>query len=133
MADIINHPPHYTAHPSGVECITITEYLNFCIGNAWKYLWRAEEKGSPTMDLKKSAWYVSREIDRRTKDIIQVDALIPPHLDAAFRKVARAETGHRGAAFTSLYAAACHPNQVIHLEAALVHISAIMDDRGGSN
>ena len=39
--DPINHPPHYTQHPSGVECITITEHYNFNVGNAIKYLWRA--------------------------------------------------------------------------------------------
>ena len=44
---LINHPPHYTQHPSGVECITITEHYNFNVGNAIKYLWarRAEGRG----------------------------------------------------------------------------------------
>jgi len=126
--DLIDHPPHYTSHPSGVECITITEYLNFCIGNAWKYLWRADEKGSTMEDLKKSAWYIIREIARRHADSNQVDAFIPPSLDAAFRRVAQVETGHRGAAFASLFAAACHPNEVSHLEAAWVHIMAIVED-----
>ena len=35
--DPVNHPPHYTGHKSGVECITICEHHNFCIGNAIKY------------------------------------------------------------------------------------------------
>jgi hypothetical protein len=61
--DLINHPPHYTAHPSGVECITITEHMTFCVGNAIKYLWRADQKGG-LEDLKKAAWYVAREIAR---------------------------------------------------------------------
>jgi hypothetical protein len=47
--DLVNHPPHYTAHPSGVECIQITETMNFCLGNA----------------IKKAVWYVNREIKRR--------------------------------------------------------------------
>lgn len=38
---MVNHPPHYTSDPSGVECITITRHRNFNIGNAIKYLWRA--------------------------------------------------------------------------------------------
>jgi len=42
--DLVNHPPHYKSHPSGVECITITEHFNFCRGNAIKYIWRAGEK-----------------------------------------------------------------------------------------
>ena len=26
MTDPVNHPPHYTQHPSGVECIQITAH-----------------------------------------------------------------------------------------------------------
>ena len=61
----VNHPPHYTSHPSGVECIEITEHMNFCIGNAIKYLWRADEKGNDIEDLQKAEWYIQREIARR--------------------------------------------------------------------
>lgn len=46
--DPVNHPQHYTSHPSGVECITIARHYCFTIGNAIKYLWRAglkQEKG----------------------------------------------------------------------------------------
>ena len=67
MDDPVNHPRHYTGHPSGVECIEITEHMNFCVGNAVKYLWRAGLKGDDIEDLRKAAWYVQREIDRRTK------------------------------------------------------------------
>ena len=38
-------PPHYQAHPSGIECITIAEHMNFTLGNAVKYIWRAGLKG----------------------------------------------------------------------------------------
>jgi len=62
--DPVNHPKHYTDHPSGVECIQITEHLNFCLGNAIKYLWRADLKGG-IQDLEKAKWYIQREIDRR--------------------------------------------------------------------
>lgn len=65
MSDPINHPKHYTAHPSGVECIQVTEHMNFNIGNAVKYLWRAGLKSNdPIEDLKKAEWYCRREIDR---------------------------------------------------------------------
>ena len=64
-ADMVNHPPHYTSHPSGVECIQVTEHMNFCLGNAVKYIWRADLKGSGVEDLKKAAWYIEREIKRR--------------------------------------------------------------------
>jgi hypothetical protein len=62
--DLVNHPPHYKSHPSGVECITITEHFNFCRGNAIKYIWRAGEKDCEIKDLKKAAWYINREIKR---------------------------------------------------------------------
>ena len=65
-ADMVNHPPHYTSHPSGVECIQVTEHQNFCIGNAIKYLWRCDGKNG-LEDLKKARWYVDREIARREK------------------------------------------------------------------
>ena len=64
MNDNVNHPKHYTSHPSGVECIEITEHLNFCIGNAIKYLWRAGLKGEQIEDLRKARWYIDREIAR---------------------------------------------------------------------
>ncbi len=62
--DPVNHPQHYNSHPSGVECIQITQHFNFCIGNAVKYLWRAGLKGEPVEDLKKAAWYIACEINR---------------------------------------------------------------------
>jgi hypothetical protein len=64
MNDPVNHPKHYTEHPSGVECIEITEYMNFCVGNAIKYLWRAGLKGEQIEDLRKARWYIDREIAR---------------------------------------------------------------------
>ncbi len=65
MNDSVDHPKHYTSHPSGVECITVTEHMSFNVGNAVKYLWRADEKGNALEDLKKARWYVEREIQRR--------------------------------------------------------------------
>ncbi len=65
MNDSVNHPKHYTEHPSGVECIQITEHMNFCLGNAVKYVWRADLKGRDIEDLKKAVWYINREIARR--------------------------------------------------------------------
>ena len=62
--DMVNHPVHYTSHPSGVEVIEITEHMNFCLGNAIKYIMRSELKGKQIEDLKKAAWYINREIDR---------------------------------------------------------------------
>lgn len=63
--DLVNKPPHYNSHPSGVECIEITEHMNFCLGNATKYIWRAGLKNDDIEDLKKARWYLDREIARR--------------------------------------------------------------------
>jgi hypothetical protein len=65
--DAVNHPKHYTKHPSGVECIQITEHMNFCKGNAVKYIWRAGEKSNEIEDLEKARWYLDREIARLKK------------------------------------------------------------------
>ena len=61
IADIVDCPIHYTSHPSGTECITITEHMSFLRGNAVKYLWRADHKNG-LGDLRKARWYIDREI-----------------------------------------------------------------------
>lgn len=69
MSKHINHPTHYTQHPSGIECIAIAEHMGFNIGNAIKYLWRAGLKDqTPTDDdLRKAIWYIERERARLRK------------------------------------------------------------------
>ena len=67
MADLINHPPHYTKFP--VEVIEITEHLDFCRGNAVKYLCRAGLKGDELEDLRKAQWYVSRAILKLEREL----------------------------------------------------------------
>jgi hypothetical protein len=67
----VSHPPHYTSSPakcdcgSGIECIQVTEHMNFCLGNAMKYIWRADLKGNPVEDIRKAIWYLERELERR--------------------------------------------------------------------
>ena len=67
--EAVNHPAHYNAHPSGVECIDIVEHMTFSAGNAVKYLWRAGLKDSALRleDLRKARWYIDREIARLEK------------------------------------------------------------------
>lgn len=74
MNDNVNHPSHYTQGPvhdrcgEVVECITVTEGMNFNVGNAVKYLWRCDAKDNGAhalQDLEKARWYITREIDRR--------------------------------------------------------------------
>lgn len=61
----INHPKHYNSHPSGIECIDIAIHHDFCIGNVFKYLWRAGLKDSTTQveDLEKAKKYLQFKID----------------------------------------------------------------------
>ena len=75
MEDKVNRPIHYTVHPSGIECIDITEHYDFCVGNAIKYLWRAglkkesgvSDKEKEIEDLKKAAYYIDRKIKQLEK------------------------------------------------------------------
>lgn len=68
--DNVDHPSHYTQHPSGIECIEITRHYCFSIGNAIKYLWRAGLKKDASMDdkmkeiedLRKAIWYINDRI-----------------------------------------------------------------------
>jgi len=63
--DPVNHPRHYTSHPSGIECIDVIEHLPYNIGAAIKYLWRCGLKNDGMEDLRKAQWYIQREIGRR--------------------------------------------------------------------
>jgi hypothetical protein len=71
QVDQVNHPPHYSTDPSGIECIQITRHRNFNIGNAFKYLWRAglKDEGKHIEDLKKAIFYINDEIKRLGGDI----------------------------------------------------------------
>lgn len=61
MTDMINHPPHYAAHPVFTgEAYDLCQYCDFTTGNAIKYCWRAGAKDSTLQDLQKSQWYLDR-------------------------------------------------------------------------
>lgn len=64
MKDMVNHPPHYTSHPSGIEAIQVTRHMNFNLGNAMKYIWRAGLKANAVEDLEKAVFYINDEIAR---------------------------------------------------------------------
>lgn len=64
QADAIDHPAHYTSHPSGIEPIQITRYESFTRGNAIKYLMRAGRKDpDPRIDLRKARRYIDFELE----------------------------------------------------------------------
>ena len=62
-ADLVNHPPHYKV--GGIETIDFIEAkkLNYNLGNAVKYITRADHKGARKQDLEKAVWYLQREIN----------------------------------------------------------------------
>jgi hypothetical protein len=62
--DIVNHPNHYKQVPN-IEAIDVVSHFNFCMGSAIKYIWRADHKGDPITDLRKSIWFLNREIEIR--------------------------------------------------------------------
>lgn len=61
----VDHPKHY--NEGRFECIDVIEEigLNFHLGNAMKYIWRAGKKdpAKEVEDLEKDAWYLKRRID----------------------------------------------------------------------
>ena len=72
MADNIN-PDHYKSETS-LECIEAMEIIfgekavfDFCICNAWKYIWRWKNKNG-IEDLHKVDWYINRAC--RYSDVI---------------------------------------------------------------
>lgn len=80
--DPVNHPDHYTSHPSGIECIEVTRHFNFAIGNAIKYLWRhglkpehfVDTSGAVAIqDLRKAIWYIEDEIRRLQNPVEEID------------------------------------------------------------
>lgn len=68
MHDPVNHPKHYTEHPSGIECIQITRHMGFNLGNALKYIWRCDLKHDAIEDLEKAIWYIKDELAERRKE-----------------------------------------------------------------
>lgn len=70
--DLVNHPPHYKQ--GGIETIDFIEAkeLNYHLGNAVKYITRADHKGNRLQDLQKARWYLDREIANLSKEAARV-------------------------------------------------------------
>jgi len=62
--DPVNHPAHYKV--GGIETIDFIEakQLGYHLGNAVKYITRADHKSNRKQDLEKAKWYIDREISR---------------------------------------------------------------------
>jgi hypothetical protein len=71
--DKVNHPKHYqNGMHTELECIMFTRNLSFCLGNAFKYVWRSGEKVTETLDtdVRKAIWYL--------KDAVEHNEPVPP-------------------------------------------------------
>jgi hypothetical protein len=73
--DEIRKPRHYTQGP--IEFIDAIESMlsqssgdpvDFCRGQAVKYLWRLPHKGKPLEDAKKAQFYIDRIVAKLTTD-----------------------------------------------------------------
>ncbi len=58
----VSRPEHYTSDPSGFEQIHFSRYMNFNLGNAFKYMWRAGLKGPILVDYQKACYYMCTEL-----------------------------------------------------------------------
>lgn len=68
----VHHPKHY--NQGSIECIdamlsafTTEEVMAFCKLNAFKYIWRANNKGKER-DAEKAQWYMNKYIELSNKE-----------------------------------------------------------------
>ncbi len=66
-SDNVNHPSHY--NQGKFECIDVMVETfgkeaakNFCLLNAFKYVWRTGEKNGAE-DVKKAIWYLNKFLE----------------------------------------------------------------------
>ena len=76
MSDAVNHPSHYT--DGNIEVIEYIEdkKLDYCLGNAVKYISRAGKKdpAKEIEDLQKADWYINRrimELEQKENAVVQ--------------------------------------------------------------
>lgn len=97
--NIISKPKHYNIHPSKVEQIEISEAMTFCIGNAFKYVFRSEHKGTTIQDLKKAIWYLEHHLK-----LLAITEENFAERDKKIKKIIRHEKNHvKKEIFNTLY------------------------------
>jgi hypothetical protein len=67
MSDPVNHPDHYTQ--GSIECIDamletqgVQAVRDYCICNAFKYIWRHNSKNND-QDIRKAKWYIDKYLE----------------------------------------------------------------------
>jgi hypothetical protein len=70
----VNHPSHYKN--GNIECIEAMidvfgkdKVAAFCELNAFKYQWRANNKGTDIQDKKKAVWYLNKYIELNKEEL----------------------------------------------------------------
>ena len=63
----VNHPPHYNTGKyecidAMIDCFGVDATKDFCLLNAFKYLWRCRNKGKELEDVEKAKWYLEKFI-----------------------------------------------------------------------
>lgn len=76
--DMVNHPPHYNFGRVETidyieDCIGNRGLVDYCIGNALKYISRAHYKGKFLEDLKKAVWYLNKAVETYEYEIDEGD------------------------------------------------------------
>lgn len=71
-ADVVNHPTHYQT--GKFECIDVMietqgveAVCNFCLCNAFKYLYRSKRKNG-LEDIKKAIWYLNKYVELKEQN-----------------------------------------------------------------
>lgn len=82
--DPVNHPKHYTQ--GDIECIDamiaakgIDKVIAFCECNAFKYIWRCNEKNG-IEDIEKAIWYEKKAIELRKRVVCQPVVIDPQNV-----------------------------------------------------
>ena len=80
--DMVNNPPHYAS--GKFECIEVMEdalgkeaVMNFCICNAFKYIFRHKKKNG-IEDIQKAKWYLNKyiELEENTTSEEKLESLV---------------------------------------------------------
>ena len=124
----VDHPGHYNSHPSGVEAIDIVEYMNFCLGNAFKYVFRYRHKHGVN-DLKKAVWYLKRQIENPTTHDFKPDRLMPEY-DALLEILSKEEDKKVAQALDYIYYYSFSNNNYRELEKAIDLIEELINNHG---
>lgn len=89
MPDNVNHPAHYETN--GIECIDamvasqgIDSVMNYCLCNAFKYIWRCQHKGNCREDIQKAIWYLNKWNELAAKSVDDSEISFEDYKDMVF-------------------------------------------------